>query len=183
MKRLHFLKESLRNMTTVGTVTRSSAVLCKQMIRDIDFDQSKILVELGAGDGVVTKHILNRMASDAKLYSFEVNELFCEKLAEIKDDRLVILQRDAADIVEIMEEFGVKEVDYVVSAIPFVLVDDDVTITIINQCKKLIKEDGFFVQIHYSLVLKKLYNKLFRVVSLRFVPLNVPPAFVFTCRD
>ena len=34
------------------------------------------LVELGAGDGVITEHILKHMKKDAKLLSFEVNEKF-----------------------------------------------------------------------------------------------------------
>ena len=183
MTRLHFLKESLKNLMTIGTVTRSSAILCKQMIREVDFTNGTDFVELGAGDGVVTKHMLKRMRPNARVFAFEVNETFCDKLRAINDDRLIVLQRDATDLINIMAEHNVTKVDGIISAIPFVLLEDEQTERIIEQSKEMMKPNTQFVQIHYSLILKKLYERLFRNVSVQFVPINVPPAFVFRCWD
>ena len=49
MKQIDFLKESLRDIRTIGTVTRSSKALCKAMIKPVDFDQARLIVELGVG--------------------------------------------------------------------------------------------------------------------------------------
>ena len=61
MNHLDFLREGLRNIKTVGTITRSSKALCKKMTEPVNFDKARIIVEYGAGDGVITKHILSQM--------------------------------------------------------------------------------------------------------------------------
>ena len=90
MGTIKFFRESVKNLKTVGTITRSSKYLCKGMIKPVDFSKAKVLVELGAGDGVVTKHILENMRKDAKLLAFELNPKFCEQIREIQDERLII---------------------------------------------------------------------------------------------
>ncbi len=178
MDKIDFLKESLRNLKTVGTVTRSSPFLCKGMIKPIDFESAKVIVELGGGDGVVTKHILAAMRPDAKLLTFEVNEQFCVKIRQIKDDRLVVIE-DSAEHLEIhLSHHGFESVDHVISAIPFVSLPDELCYTIVRTCKKVLPLNGLFVQIHYSLVMKKIYKNVFGNVDVSFVPLNLPPAFV-----
>ena len=74
MNNISFFRESIRNIKTVGTITRSSKFLCKGMVKHVDFDNAKTIVELGAGDGVITKHILRSMRKDAILLCFEVNK-------------------------------------------------------------------------------------------------------------
>ncbi len=182
MDRIQFFRESIKNLKSVGTLTRSSRYLCLQMIRPIDFNHATCLVELGGGDGVVTKHILKKMRSDARLYTFELNEQFCEVLQAIDDDRLVVLQEDVAGIKDILAKYDIDEVDAIVSAIPFVIFPEDKAYSIITTCKDLLKKTGVFTQIHYSLFLKKLYKRTFESLKIRFVPINVPPAFVFACR-
>ena len=58
MNNIAFLKESIKNIKTVGTFTRSSKFLCRGMVKHVDFENAHTIVELGAGDGVITKHIL-----------------------------------------------------------------------------------------------------------------------------
>lgn len=173
-----FIKESISNIRTVGTITRSSALLCKRMIKPIDFEHSKVLVELGAGDGVVTKHILKNMRQDAKLLCFEINDLFCKKLQEIKDDRLIIIQDSAENLLFHLKQHGYEQTDNIISALPFTIIPEQVSMSIINTCVKALKISGKFVQIHYALFPKKNYKKAFGNVSTSFVLLNIPPAWV-----
>jgi phospholipid N-methyltransferase len=183
MGTIEFFKESLRNLKTVGTLTRSSRFLCKGMIKHIDFDKAKVIVELGAGDGVITKHILKNMHKDCLLMIFEVNDNFTTKLNDIKDNRLIVIQ-DSAEKLEYHLDFnGLNEIDYVISAIPFVILPDDIANKIIMTCKKRMMQDGLYVQVHYSLMAKKLYEKVFGNVDINFVPLNIPPAFVLVSQN
>ena len=69
-----FFQESLRNLKTVGTITRSSKFVCRKMLHPVDFSGKVNIVELGAGDGVITRHILDQMTADSQLFIFEVNE-------------------------------------------------------------------------------------------------------------
>ncbi|NNE28447.1 MAG: methyltransferase [Saprospiraceae bacterium] len=178
MRRIDFLREGLKNLKTVGTVTRSSKFACREMIRHVDFKKAKVLVELGAGDGVITRHILDAMSKDAKLLLFEVNPEFCEVLRGIKDDRLIVVEDSAEKLPKYLEKNQLGTPDYIISAIPFVAMPDDISYRIVETCRDNLKLGGKYVQIHYSLLLKKMYKRVFGNVNVNFVPLNIPPAFI-----
>ena len=181
MGTIKFFRESVKNLKTVGTITRSSKYLCKGMIKPVNFSTAKVIVELGAGDGVVTQHILKNMNDDAILLAFELNEKFCEQMREsIMDDRLHIIQDDAAKIQEYLTKHGQLKADAIISAIPFTLLPEEITYKIVRNSKAALIKGGPFVQMHYSLFLKKIYKNVFGNVDLNFVPLNVPPAWVMT---
>ncbi len=183
MNRLGFFKESIKNLRTIGTITRSSKYLCKGMIRHVDFKKARVLVELGAGDGVITKYILKNMHKDCILLTFEVNEKFCNRLRLIKDKRLVVIEDSAEKIGEYLKKHGASEIDYIVSAIPFVTLPDELGTSIISNCQQYLRKGGLFIQVHYSLLAKKMYQKIFGNVDISFVPLNIPPAFVLVSEN
>lgn len=178
MTPVRFLQESLRNLRTVGTVTRSSKYVCRKMVHPIDFSKKLVLIELGAGDGVITHHILDQMSADSHLFVFEVNDVFIEKLQEITDPRVHVIHDSAEHMQKYIEEKGFSQVDYVVSALPFVMFPEDLAERIVKKAASLLKPGGKFIQIHYSLVLKKLYSRIFGNVRIGFVLFNIPPAFV-----
>ena len=181
MAKVNFLMESLKDLKTVGTFTRSSDFLSKQMIKPIDFSKAKVIVELGAGDGAITKHILSQMSEDAQLFAFEVNPIFCKKLEDMNDPRLVVLQEDVNELKKVMLDHGHEEVDYILSAIPFVAFSKEDTMNIVSQAREILGGAGKYIQVHYSTVLKKIYKSIFPKVDLNFVLVNLPPAWVFVC--
>ena len=183
MEKIAFFKESLKNLKTVGTVLRSSKYVCKEMVSHIDFRDSKCIVELGAGDGVITKHILKKMKKDSILLSFEVNKNFCEQLRQINDPRLHVIEDSAENLEKYLRNANVKKIDAIISAIPFVSLPDELGFIIVGECKKHLKKGGLFIQIHYSLLAKKIYKKVFGNVDVNFVPLNIPPAFVLVSEN
>jgi len=152
------------------------------MLHPIDFSKKLNLIELGAGDGVITRHILGEMSPDSKLFIFEVNDSFIEKLRQISDPRLYIIHDSAEKMDKYLNENGVDKVDHVISALPFVMFPEDLAEKIVRKASSLLKPGGKFVQIHYSLVLKKLYSKIFGNVKVGFVLLNIPPAFILVSR-
>lgn len=179
---IKFLRESLRNLKTVGTVTRSSPSLCRGAIKPVDFHTARNLVELGAGDGVITRHILDAMHPEARLLAFEVNPKFCDQLRAIGDPRLVVIEDSAERLASYLASNDMPVLDAVVSAIPFVSLPKSLAQTIVGLCRDALAAGGPFCQVHYSLVMKKLYSGIFGNVDVDFVPLNVPPAFVLTMR-
>lgn len=182
MGSLKFFAESIRNLKTVGTLTRSSQALCKGVIKPVDFESARNLVELGAGDGVITKHILAAMHPDAKLLAFEVNAKFCKQLRALNDDRLVVIEDSAERLPLYLKKNGMADLDAVVSAIPFVSLPNALAHSIVGLCRDALKTGAPFCQVHYSLLMKKIYEGIFGNVTVNFVPLNVPPAFVLTSR-
>ncbi len=178
MKRWAFFKEGIKNLKQVGTVTRSSKFVCKEMLSHIDFSKAKVIVELGAGDGVITKHILKQMRPDAKLITFEIMDKFIPDLQSIQDERLIVAHDSAERMGYYLEQIGADKTDAIVSALPFVLLPDTLREDILQKSRTYLVEGGPFVQLHYSLSKKKYYKETFGNVDVNFVPLNIPPAFV-----
>jgi phospholipid N-methyltransferase len=183
MNKLDFIIEGIRNLKTVGSLTPSSSYLCRAMIEPIDFQKSNVIVELGPGDGVITEYILNAMNASSTLLAFEVNESFCDLLMQKygTDNRFRLVADSAEKIEEHLNKHGFESVDYVVSAIPFSILPDELARAIILEAKRMLKPGGLFIQFHYSPFTRKHYNEIFDSISTNFVPLNLPPAFVLSC--
>ncbi len=181
MGRFAFFIESLKNIKTVGTVTRSSRYLCQSVVQHAILKDARVVVELGAGDGVMTKHLLKAMPQDSVLISFEINSLFCEKIAQLNDPRLVIINDSAETLTQVLASRGLDSIDVVASALPFSVFPEELTMAIVSQCNNLLKTGGRFVQIHYSLRTREVYRKIFGNVDTGFEFRNIPPAYVLTC--
>ena len=179
MNKIKFLKHCFKSIRTTGTIARSSKNLCIKMVGEIDFSTSMNIVELGAGDGVLTSYILKNMHPNARLLSFEINEEFCNIMrATIQDERLTIIQDSAEHIDNYLKKYKMYQADAILSALPFVVLPKDLTKNILQTSYNSLKSEGVFVQMHYSLALKKMYKRIFKSVTTKFVPINLPPAYV-----
>lgn len=177
-RRINFFKETIKNIKTTGSVTHSSKFLCRRMIKPVDFENANLIVELGAGDGVITKHILRKMRPDTRLLVFEINPKFCEKVRKIEDERMILIEDSAENLGQHLKRLDLPEADYIISAIPFAGLPKPLVDTIVLECLANLRTGGKFIQMQYSLVLKKTYHRIFGNVKVDFTPANVPPAFV-----
>lgn len=184
MKRLQFLLEGVRDLKTIGTVTRSSKYVGKTMVKHVDFAKVDCVVELGAGDGPITQQIVYKLKPDAKLLCFEINEKFCEILKRqyANDPRVVIIQDSAENMKQYINQYGFESADAIISALPFVSLPKDLGDRILEQSKQNLKNQGKFIQLNYSHIPRKRYERIFGQESIvDFVMLNFPPAFIFVC--
>jgi phosphatidylethanolamine/phosphatidyl-N-methylethanolamine N-methyltransferase len=179
-----FLRESIRNLRKTGSVARSSRFLCQAIADKIDPKKGKVVVELGPGDGVITEYILRQLEQDAQLVVFEINDAFFEKLqAAFKDEpRIVLIHDGAENMAAHFNQLGINEVDYFISGIPFVMLPESLAVDIISKCKDWLKSGGAFIQFHYSPLLIPMYKRIFGNTKTEFIPLNIPPALVISCR-
>ncbi len=182
MSTLSFLLEGLRNITTTGTITRSGTALCRAAIDRIDFTTARTVVELGAGDGVITRHILERLHPEGKVIAFEVSKDLCDDMRAIGDPRLVVAQDSAENIRPWLDQIGADCTDHVVSAIPFAALPPDLGQRIVTAAHDNLRPGGCYNQVHYSLKTKGYYEQAFGAVEARRVYRNLPPAWVLYCR-
>lgn len=180
LSKFDFLIESIRNWKKSGTITQSGPNLCKKMAEHVSED-TRFIAEFGAGDGVITKHILEKMPADGKLLSFEINDSMYEMLRTINDARLVPIYDSAENLAKHMEEQKIECLDTIISSIPFVVLPTELSIEILSTAKKHLKKGGLFVQFNYSKILKDLYKSIFHNYTTEYVLMNTPPAFVFKC--
>lgn len=182
MNRLKFLSLSLKSLKTTGTVAPSSKALCKRMIKGISDQKALNILELGAGNGVMTKAILGKISPDSRLFVSEIHPDFCRQLRAIQDSRLHIIEGSAETISTVLSDsFNLSDIDYIVSSMPFVILPEGVFDTVMKECKRLLNPGGAFIQFHYTATEKNQYLRYFSGCKVSFVPINIPPAWVYTC--
>ena len=177
-EKINFLIQGVKNIKEVGALTRSGAPLCRKMIRTVPDDKDVIIVELGAGDGVITHHLLKKLTPGSKVISVELNPKLWNTLKTIDDPRLIAINDDMDNLVNILEELGIKEINQMICAIPFALLPKAQVKEFLLKHKSLIKPGGKFIQLHYAPNLFSFYKEIFGSGKLHFVLSNVPPAFV-----
>ncbi|WP_175489229.1 class I SAM-dependent methyltransferase [Neolewinella agarilytica] len=177
-----FLLEGIRNLRTTGTLTRSSPALCKAAIDRIDFDKARTIVELGAGDGVITEYILKRLHPEGKVIAFEVSPELCDDMRALGDDRLVVAQDSAENIRHWLDQIGADKADHIISAIPFAALPVELGKSIVKASRDNLRPGGCYNQVHYSLKTKNYYEQAFDSVETHRVWANLPPAWVLYCK-
>lgn len=171
----------IKSFKTSGTITPSSKVLIKTLLAPIDFESARCIVELGPGNGCVTRSILERMHPDCILICFEVNSDFVEQLSAFDDSRLRVVNACASSIKTILDELQIIEADHIVSSLPLALIDDRVVTSILASVTANLREGGRFLQYQYSLSSYADLKPIFSDVKLDFTFRNMPPAFVYEC--
>ncbi|MDB4517036.1 methyltransferase domain-containing protein [Crocinitomicaceae bacterium] len=175
-----FLKQFFKDRQMVGAVAPSTRFLGERMLENIDFDKAKVLIELGPGNGIFTDLIIQRMAADAKLYVFELNDEFHDTLAARMNDPRVTVIHDSAEFIE--KYLGENEkADCVISSLPLMVFPEKLRNKVTSAAYDILKNTGKYVQFQYSLQSKKMLEKKYKKVSIRFTIKNFPPAFVYTC--
>jgi phospholipid N-methyltransferase len=163
----------------VGAIASSSKHIVEKLIENINFETANIIIEYGPGDGVITRMILDNMKPDAALYVFESNKTFIDHLSEIKDKRLNIINDDAENAKQILKsKYKIESVDYIVSTIPFTLIEKRKRRRIIFKSHTLLNEKGRFITCQYSWFIFNLIKEKFKTAEWEFVFLNLPPSFI-----
>ncbi len=77
--------------------------------------------------------------------------------------------------------YEIETVDTIISAIPFLVLPENLTKEILNISKKILKSGGNFIQMHYVKNISKMYKAIYGNVEINYVALNIPPGYVFRC--
>lgn len=179
---LLLLSNFVRNPKEVGAVVPSSKFLTRGIIKNIDFKNSKYIVEQGPGLGTMTKVILEKVNQNTNLFCFEVNKKFCNYLSKnIKDKRLRVVRVSAEKMNVYLQKFNIPKVDCVISGIPFSYFPKKKKEKIIQEIKNSLNDKGRFILYQYTNGLLRLLEAHFAKVEMKFVPLNIPPCFVYIC--
>ncbi len=180
MTRLKFFVEAIKNFRQVGTITRSGKAMSRK-IGEYIASTDKNILEIGAGDGPLTRQILKQMHPEGRLLCFEINPNLAEDLRKIKDERLLVINDSAENLEKYMAEHDITSFDAIVSAIPFLTLPQKLAIEILSLCKKHLKEGKPFLQVHYAKTKIGLYKDIFGSVKPIRIYRNLPPAYVFVC--
>lgn len=166
---------ALKNLKQVGSIVPSSHFLVQKIIKNIDFGKQLNILELGAGDGVITKKLLMHMSNDSLLYSYENNDSLINLLNEIDDERLLVKGESVSNLEALEDDFF----DVVVSSLPLANLSNEFKYNIYNDIRSKLKESGTFIQYQYLLSDYKKIERYFKNCHLDFCLFNLPPAFIY----
>ncbi len=175
-------RKFVTNAKTVATVAPSSRALSRATLREVDWGNTKAVVELGAGTGPITAELMKVIPPHVRLVVNEFLPEFCQALRQ-KFHGLDVAEGDAKRLTEMLAQRGISQVDYVLSGLPlthFAPADRD---AVIDQAGRLLGPTGEFRQLTTAPWLYRgLYRRYFREVSFRLVVWNLPPGGVYYCR-
>jgi len=173
-ERFLFLNRFFNNPRRVGSITPSSRFLAKAMVSSIDWQNVQHAAELGPGTGIFTAEIDKHLRSEATFIIAEKDKHFREMIEKRFEQHQVI--EDAKDL----SSYN-SNLDCIISGLPFKSLPEKETKAIMKSIIDSLNSTGLFVTFQYSLHMKKEFEKHFQSVNIHFVPLNMPPAFVYVC--
>lgn len=184
-RRLHFLAW-LRHPVAVGNPFASGRGLCKAMAAQLDVSPDEYVVEIGAGNGAVTKSILKAGVKPEKLVIIERDHKFRDELRR-KYPGVHVELGDARDTDVILKNRGISEVGAVVSSLPLLNMPHALRHDIVQACFKVLKKDGQYIQYTYGFVspVPKRNQKEIGISGeiRKFILLNIPPARVWSYKQ
>lgn len=155
-------------------------MIVQQIIKKVDFQKARIIIEYGPGKGVITKKLLDNMHEEATLFAFETNDQFINDLLQIKDKRLIIINADPENAKLVLKNrYKIESVDYIISTLSFTFIDRRVRRRIIYRTFTLLNKKGRFITYQYSWLIFHLINRKFKKANWKLVLLNIPPAIIF----
>ncbi|MBD2864446.1 class I SAM-dependent methyltransferase [Paenibacillus oceani] len=174
-----FINKFIRFPQQVGSIAPSSSFLARKMFPPKPGGPALKIAELGAGTGAITKYILKTMPESSELFLFEKDDSLRESL-QLKYEAQASYYAEARNMIDAVRDG--RKFDYILSGLPFANFPQSLRNEIIDQAYETLKPGGLFIAFQYSLQMKKLLESHFVIERIDFVPLNIPPAFVYVCR-
>jgi phospholipid N-methyltransferase len=183
-KPLEFFREFLRKPKEVGSLIPSSRFLVRRVLRLGEVDRAGVVVELGAGTGVITRQILARIPLESKLVAIEINRDFARVLGQTyaRDSRFHLFNGSAEDLDRALARIGKSEADLVVSGIPFSTLDRGVGTRVLEAARRVLAPGGRLVAYQFRTRVRRIAEPLFGPAEIHAELLNLPPMRVYVWR-
>lgn len=179
IERAIFFHKFTKSPRSIGSVIPSSVFLAHAVIRPIDWENVRSIVELGAGTGVFTRYIEQFRRPDCTGVIFEQDREMGGRLAQSYPG--LYHHCRAEEVYPVVRQLGISEVDCILSGLPFANFPQSLRDRILDGVVDSLKPGGMFIAFQYSQQMKSQLCRRFSRVDISFVPLNIPPAFVYYC--
>jgi len=178
-----FLKRFLQRPRQIASIFPSSRTLITRVVGKMDFSQPRVIAEFGPGEGCHTREIARRLLPGSRLLLFELDAELADHLADqFRDDsRVTVLHADAATLSEQLLKHGCTHCDYVLSGIPFSLLEAEKKRALLRAT-----HDALRPAHHAAFVIYQVTNELkekghcahFARIESEYCLQNIPPMFV-----
>lgn len=185
-RRYNFLAAWVRSPKDMGAILPSSRRLARAMVAQVDKSVPGVIIELGAGTGVMTNALLQAGLPKDRLLIIE-RDPHLHAILSSHFQGLNILCEDAMNLEKVLARHNITEVCAIVSSLPFITIPKPIGHVIQAQMAKVIGKQGCIVQFTYGVqspIGQKQQKKL-QLTSKRskIVVANVPPAHIWIYRQ
>ena len=180
-----FLGKFLKHGTAIASVAPSSRWLSRLTVSNIDWCQARVLVELGAGTGPITRVIAERVQKQCRVIVVERDPDFVRLLSDRfgKLPNFDVVQGDAGDLLAILADRRIDSVDHVVSGLPVPSFPAHLQASLFQAVSAVLRPEGTFNQLtEIPWLYQRLYQRHFEDVKFVLEPRNMPPAGAYFCR-
>lgn len=180
-----FFGKFLRHGTKIASLAPSSPWLSRATVRNVDWDRARVIVELGAGTGPITKVLAEKARPECRVVVLERDHDFAGLLRARFRDRpnFEVVEGDCRDLASILAGLGIQQADYIISGLPVPSFPKELQLELFRVVKKVLSAEGSYNQItELPWVYWGLYRRFFEDVRFAFEPRNFPPAGAYFCR-
>lgn len=178
---LVFLRRFMAEPGRVGSIIPSSRFLCERMLSSVNWAATDVILELGPGTGAFTQAIYQNIRPDARYVLVERDSQFRTMLQSRFPD--VSIREEATRLGLYLEELNLGKADVIISGLPFANFPEELRADILDEVQSVLAPGGLFITFQYSLQLQAQLQARFSRVETAFTLLNIPPAFIYTCRN
>jgi phospholipid N-methyltransferase len=174
-----FFKRFLKRPFQIASIVPSSRALVERVASKIDFDHARVIAEYGPGEGVHSRELAQRMRPDTQLLLFELDAAFSRDLArQFESDRRVhVINANAATIGSELARRGIAHCDYIISGIPFSILELEKKRDLLRQTHDALAPGGEFIIYQVTNELRQHAIDFARADSEYFLQ-NIPPMFI-----
>lgn len=174
-----FFKRFLKRPFQVASITPSSKALVERVASKMDFSQPRVIAEYGPGEGVHSREIARRMPPGSTLLLFELDAAFSRDLQEqfANDPRVHVINGDAAQLSEELKRHGIPHCDYILSGIPFSILEITKKRALLQQTYDVLAPGGSFIIYQVTNELRQ-HATFFDSVKSEYFLQNIPPMFI-----
>ena len=180
-----FLGKFFKHGTAIASLAPSSRWLSQTTVRNVPWQRARVVVELGAGTGPITRVLAEKAPTECRVVVLERDPDFARLLHQ-RFDRLAnfdVVEADVRDLTEILADRGIRQVDSVISGLPVPSFPRDLQRDLFRSVKQILVPEGTYNQItEMPLVYWRFYKRFFDEVRFAFEPRNFPPAGAYFCR-
>jgi phosphatidylethanolamine/phosphatidyl-N-methylethanolamine N-methyltransferase len=173
-----FFRRWLANPLQMGSIVPSSDALCHRIVRHTVHYGDELIVELGAGTGVISRALLKAGIPAERLYVVEIVPDMAGHLRRVLPG-VTVVEGDARALPDLIPRHWHSRVSTVVCGIPLVLLPKMEQRKFIDAIEAVAPGRGF---LHYSYcATSPLPARYHALVAKReaWTPLNFPPASVW----
>ncbi len=178
-----FWREWLRAPLRVGAIAPSGAGLAEAMTRGLDAASGPV-VELGPGTGVFTAALLGRGIAPGQIAAIEANESFAAALA-LRLPEVTVIHGDALRTGQ-LAPYRNGETGLVLCGLPLLSMTPARVLRLLRGCFAVLGPEGEMRAFTYGLrcpIPQAVLDRAGLVAQrMAFVPVNLPPAFVYVVR-